>query len=544
MWDHLKVFFDTTMFSPHGICLLWEPELLAVHIVSDAIIALSYFSIPFALAYFVFKRRDVEFGWVFWAFAIFIMACGVTHVFSIYTLWVPVYGLEGLVKAVTAIASLVTAALLWPLIPKLLTIPSPVQLRLAHSMLEAEARQRREAEAMLGHTQKLEAIGQLTGGVAHDFNNLLTVIAGNLEMAQRALAKWNESSRERIERAVEHAYNGAQRAATLTNRLLAFARKQPFDPKVVNPDQLIAGMSDFFRRTVGEPIELKILSAQGLWNTETDPSQLEAALLNLIVNARDAMPNGGKLTIETNNCFIDEQYAKQNADVVAGPYVSISVTDNGVGMDQATLERAFEPFFSTKETGQGTGLGLSQVYGFAKQSGGFAAIDSRVGEGTSVKIYLPRTFLTLSAEIVASDTDGDLTGAGETILVVEDDEQVRRYIVETLVDLNYQVIEARDAIQATEVFNRFGQTIDLLLSDVVMPGKNGRILSEELVRQNPELKVLFMTGYSRDALVHHGRLDAGVSLLQKPVTQRDLAKGLRALLKGSAGRQSPQQDIA
>ena len=537
MWDHLKVFFDTTMFSPHGICLLWEPELLVVHIVSDAVIALSYFSIPFALAYFVFKRRDVEFGWVFWAFAIFIMACGVTHLFSIYTLWVPVYGLEGLVKAVTAIASLVTAALLWPLIPKLLTIPSPGQLRLAHSMLEAEARQRREAEAMLGHAQKLEAIGQLTGGVAHDFNNLLTVIAGNLEMAQRALAKWNESSRERIGRAVEHAYNGAQRAATLTNRLLAFARKQPFNPKVVNPDQLISGMSDFFRRTVGETIELKIVGVQGLWNTETDPNQLEAALLNLVVNARDAMPNGGKLTIETNNSFIDEQYAKQNADVVAGPYVSISVTDNGVGMDQTTLERAFEPFFSTKETRQGTGLGLSQVYGFAKQSGGFAAIDSRVGEGTSVKIYLPRTSLALTAQIVATDTDGAPTGAGETILVVEDDEQVRRYIVETLVELNYQVIEARDAIEANEVFNCFGQTIDLLLTDVVMPGKNGRILSEELARRNPELKVLFMTGYSRDAIVHHGRLDAGVSLLQKPVTQKDLAKRLRALLRVSAGRQ-------
>ncbi len=544
MWEHLKVFFDTTMFSPHGICLLWEPELLVVHIVSDAVIALSYFSIPFALAYFVFKRRDVEFGWVFWAFAIFIMACGVTHLFSIYTLWVPAYGLEGLVKAVTAVASLVTAALLWPLIPKLLTIPSPGQLRLAHSMLEVEARQRRDAEAMLGHAQKMEAIGQLTGGVAHDFNNLLTVIAGNLEMAQRALAKWNESSRERIGRAVEHAYNGAQRAATLTNRLLAFARKQPFDPKVVNADQLINGMQDFFRRTIGETIELKIVGVQGLWNTETDPGQLEAALLNLVVNARDAMPNGGKLTIETSNAFIDEQYAKQNADVVAGRYVSISVTDNGAGMDKATLDRAFEPFFSTKETGQGTGLGLSQVYGFAKQSGGFAKIDSRVGEGTSVKIYLPQTSLALTAQIVAPDTDGASMGAGETILVVEDDEQVRRYIVETLVELNYQVIEARDAIEANEVFKRFGQTIDLLLTDVVMPGKNGRILSEELVRRNPVLKVLFMTGYSRDAIVHHGRLDEGVSLLQKPVTQRDLAKRIRALLGGSVARNLPQQDIA
>ena len=539
MWDHLKVFFDTTMFSPHGICLLWEPELLIVHVVSDTIIALSYFSIPFALAYFVFKRRDVEFGWIFWAFAIFIMACGFTHVFSIYTLWVPAYGLEGLVKALTAIASIVTAILLWPLIPKLLTVPSPGQLRLAHSKLEVEARQRRDAEAMLSHAQKLETIGQLTGGVAHDFNNLLTVISGNLEIAQRALAKWNESSRERIGRAIEHAYNGAQRAATLTNRLLAFARKQPFDPKVVNPNQLISGISDFFRRTVGETIELEIFGAQGLWNTETDPNQLEAALLNLVVNARDAMPNGGKLTIETNNSFIDDQYAKQNA-VVPGPYVLICVTDNGAGMDQATLERAFEPFFSTKETGQGTGLGLSQVYGFAKQSGGFAVIDSRVRHGTSVKLYLPRTLLALTTQNADPDAVDANMGGGETILIVEDDEQVRRYIVETLLELNYRVVEARDAVEANNVFKHSERTIDLLLTDVVMPGKNGRILSEELVRLNPELKVLFMTGYSRDGIVHRGRLDAGVFFLQKPITQRGLAKKVRSVL-GPSMQSNTQQ---
>jgi CheY-like chemotaxis protein len=222
----------------------------------------------------------------------------------------------------------------------------------------------------------------------------------------------------------------------------------------------------------------------------------------------------------------------------------ISVSDSGVGMDQTTLERAFEPFFSTKETGQGTGLGLSQVYGFAKQSGGFAAIDSRVGQGTSVRIYLPRTPLPLTAQIVAPDTAGVLAGAGETILVVEDDEQVRRYVVETLMELNYRVIEARDAIEANEVFNRFGRTIDLLLTDVVMPGKNGRMLSEELVRLNPELKVLFMTGYSRDAIVHDGRLDAGISLLQKPISQRDLARRVYSLLRVSPGRHPPQQDIA
>ena len=532
MWDYLKHFFDTTMFAPHGFCLLWEPDILLIHIVSDAVIALSYFSIPFALAYFVSKRRDVEFGWIFWAFAIFILACGFTHVLSIVTLWVPVYGIEGIIKALTAVASVGTALLLWPLIPKLLALPSPSQLKLAHSMLEVEARQRQNAEAMLRQAQKMEAIGQLTGGVAHDFNNLLTVISGNLEMARRALAKWNDGSRERIGRAIEHAYSGAQRAATVTNRLLAFARKQPFDPKVVNPGQLIRGMSEFFRRTLGENIELDISGAQGSWNTETDPNELEAALLNLVVNARDAMPEGGTLTIEASNSFIDEQFARQNPDLASGPYVLISVADTGTGMDAATLERAFEPFFSTKDTGQGTGLGLSQVYGFAKQSGGFTAIESKVGQGTAVKIYLPRTSLALTTQTTAANTDtaDDLRGAGETILLVEDDEHVRRYVGETLVDLNYQVLEAPDATGAIDIFDRCGRKIDLLLTDVIMPGMNGRMLSDELVRRDPELKVLFMTGYSRDAIVHDGRLDPGVVLIQKPVSQDGLAKKIRELL--------------
>src|SRR6516225_1522742 len=258
MWEHLKVFFDTTMFAPHGLCLLWDPELLLIHIASDAVIAISYFSIPFALTYFVLRRRDLEFGWVFWAFALFITACGFTHVFSILTLWVPVYGLEGIIKALTAAASVITAILLWPLIPKLLSVPSPGQLRLAHSMLEAEAKQRRDAEAMLSHSQKMEAIGQLTGGIAHDFNNLLTVVAGNLEIAQRALVRLDQHSTERISRAIENAYHGAQRAATLTQRLLAFARKQPLEAKIFNPNQTISGMVEFVRRTVGETIEVKI----------------------------------------------------------------------------------------------------------------------------------------------------------------------------------------------------------------------------------------------------------------------------------------------
>ena len=536
MWERLKIFFDTTLFAPHGICLQWEPELLVVHIVSDVVIAASYFSIPFALAYFISKRRDVEFGWVFWAFALFIMACGVTHVFSIYTLWVPVYGVEGLVKVVTAIASIVTAILLWPLIPKLLTIPSPSQLRLAHAMLEAEAEQRREAQELFRHAQKMEAIGQLTGGVAHDFNNLLMVISGNLDVARRALA---QGARERVNRALESAYEGAERATTLTARLLAFARKQPFDTKVINVNHVISGMADFFRRTLGETIDLEIVTGAGLWRTETDAHQLEAAMLNLVVNARDAMPNGGRLTIETGNAYVDDDYARSAGDLNPGQYIVIAVTDNGVGMDRETADRAFEPFFSTKETGHGTGLGLSQVYGFAKQSRGFAKIYSEPRNGTTVKLYLPRVEgvipKTPPSQVL---NDWEMRGEGETILVVEDDDAVRRHIVETLVELGYEVLEAKGADEAVRLFQEHEKKAALLLTDVVMPEMNGRALSEQLLLKQPALKVLFMTGYSRNAIVHQGRLDPGVELLQKPFTQKALAQKLRTMLGDAAGRLS------
>ena len=289
MWAFFERLLDSSMFAPHGICLLWEPQLIWLHVASDVVIAAAYFSIPVALSIFVSKRRDVDFGWVFWAFALFIMACGVGHVMSIVTLWFPVYGIEGIVKAMTAAASIVTAAMLWPLLPKVLALPSPSQLRAAEVALAQEGMYRREAEDMLRQSQKMEAIGQLTGGVAHDFNNLLTIISGNLEIADRCLQTWSEATRERLTRVIANAANGAQRAAMLTQRLLAFARRQPLDPKLTNVSQLIAGMSDFFRRTLGENVELEVVEGAGLWQIEVDPSQLEAAILNLVVNAKDAM---------------------------------------------------------------------------------------------------------------------------------------------------------------------------------------------------------------------------------------------------------------
>jgi signal transduction histidine kinase len=418
MWGFFERLLDSSMFAPHGICLLWEPQLIWLHVASDIVIASAYFSIPVALSIFVSKRRDVDFGWVFWAFALFIMACGVTHVMSIVTLWYPVYGIEGIVKAMTAAASIVTAAMLWPLLPKLLALPSPSQLREAEVALAQEGMHRREAEGMLRQSQKMEAIGQLTGGVAHDFNNLLTIISGNLEIADRCLHSWSDTTRERLTRVIANAANGAQRAALLTQRLLAFARRQPLDPRRTNVNRLVADRSDFFRRTLGETVNLEVVGGADLWQVEVDPSQLEAAILNLVVNAKDAMNAGvagamtssGRLRIETSNVSVAEDCRQQNAGVPAGEYVLIAVSDTGSGMPRDVQEKAFDPFFTTKQPGQGTGLGLSQVYGFVKQSGGAIRLESEAGKGTRFTIYLPR----FEAPPPQSDAQGgsDDRGAG------------------------------------------------------------------------------------------------------------------------------------
>jgi signal transduction histidine kinase/CheY-like chemotaxis protein len=386
-----------------------------------------------------------------------------------------------------------------------------------------------QARERLLQMHKMEAIGQLTGGVAHDFNNLLTIILGNLETAQRHLGELTGSAASRVQRALGNAMRGGQRAAALTQRLLAFSRRQPLSPRTLDVNKFIAGAVDFLQRSLGETVNVEAVGGGGLWHVEVDPNQLEASLLNLAINARDAMPEGGKLTIETSNAFLDQDYCRANPEVLPGQYVLISVTDNGTGMTKDVLEHAFEPFFTTKIVGQGTGLGLSQVYGFVKQSGGHVKIYSEPGEGTTVKIYLPRLAGTIHAD-EAADTGGEGEGSGETILVVEDDDDVRAYIVEVLRGLNYDVLEAQDADSALGVFERKNQQVDLLLTDVVMPGVNGRELARQLRVRRSNIKVLFMTGYSRNAIIHQGRLDPDVELIQKPITQADLAVRIRDLL--------------
>jgi two-component system NtrC family sensor kinase len=395
--------------------------------------------------------------------------------------------------------------------------------------LYAEVDRRVAAEEGLRQSQKLDAVGQLTGGVAHDFNNLLTIIIGNLEGAQRQLESWTEGAQVKLSRRVENAMHGAQRAATLTKRLLAFARQQPLNPTVIDVNRLVSGLAEFLRRTLGEDISFEVVGSGGLWPVEADAGELEAAILNLAVNARDAMDTGGKLTIEASNAFLDEAYCQRHADVQPGQYVLVAVTDTGPGMKKEILDRVFEPFFTTKPSGHGTGLGLSQVYGFAKQSGGHVKIYSEPGEGTTVKLYL-RRFTGLTAEPPKAVELPAASGQpDECVLVVEDDADVRGYIVETLGAFGYDVLQAANGDEALRLMDEY-KKIRLLLTDVVMPGMNGRQLAEQATRRYPQLKILFMTGYSRNAIVHQGRLDPGVELIQKPITAQHLSITVRQIL--------------
>jgi PAS domain S-box-containing protein len=399
--------------------------------------------------------------------------------------------------------------------------------------LEAEFEARQKAEEALRQAQKIEAVGQLTGGIAHDFNNLLTIVVGGLEAIGRQLSTLPPSAAaSRISRARDMALQGAHRAVTLTSRLLAFSRQQPLAPQALDANRLVADICELLRRTLGEAVALETVLAGGLWPTFADSNQLENAVLNLALNARDAMPNGGKLTIETANFYLDEAYVQDLAEpVTQGQYVMIAVADTGLGMDEATLEKAFEPFFTTKEVGRGTGLGLSQVYGFVRQSSGHLKIYSEVGEGTTVKIYLPRH----RGETDSVKHEDRPTGAAraigrETILVVEDDAALRAYTAESLRELGYRVLEAANGAAALDILGNDSE-VDLLFTDVVMPGgTNGRQLANEATRRRPNLKVLFTTGYTRNAIVHHGRLDPGVHLVSKPFSFAELATRIRARL--------------
>ena len=395
--------------------------------------------------------------------------------------------------------------------------------------LEESEAERRKTEAQLRQAQKMEAVGKLTGGVAHDFNNLLQVIAGNLQLLQRDVA-----GNERALTRVQTAARAVDRGAKLASQLLSFARRQPLQPHVVNLTRVVRGMGDMLRRTLGEEVELETVTHAELWNTAIDPNQFENVIINLAVNARDAMEGRGKLTVEIGNSVLDERYCRSHPEVLPGQYVMLAVSDTGSGMTPEVLERAFEPFFTTKPEGRGTGLGLSMVYGFVKQSGGHIKIYSEVGHGTTMKLYMPRAVEAETAD--AQVVTGPIEGGTETILVVEDDVEVRATVVEMVGELGYRVLKAVDAASALVILQS-GVPIELLFTDVVMPGP---VRSPELARQaktiNPDIEVLFTSGYTENAIVHGGRLDAGVQLLSKPYSREELARRLRQLLNNRQQR--------
>jgi PAS domain S-box-containing protein len=668
MTNFLERILDSSMFSPHGICLLWEPELIWLHVVSDALIALAYFSIPFALAIFVLKRKDLKFGWLYWSFGIFIMACGLTHVLSIYTLWVPVYGIEGLVKAATAAASIFTAGMLWPLLPKLLTIPSPFEFRQVQEALKDEeiksrdsenllaqfrAAQRAQRESMsrltavvetavdgfilidargrillfnpacerlfgyradevfhenvkmlmppvysdhhdryvsnflrtgerkiigtgrevtglrkdgstfpmelsvgeakqdgesifvgivhdltgrkhteeqLRQSQKMEIVGQLSGGIAHDFNNLLTVMIGNAEHLGEQL-----KSREDLRRIADDICRAGEQGAELTQRLLAFSRRQFLQPLAVDCHELLDSMHKLLRRTLRENIEIATAFNPGEILAFADRTQLESAVLNLALNAQDAMRSGGRLTLSTDVVAIDGLDPDAHPEISLGEYALIAVTDNGEGMTSEVIGRVFEPFYTTKEVGKGSGLGLSMVYGFAKQSNGHVAIYSEPGLGTTVRLYLPRVGTDAPRSPEPDTGDEEIAPRGtETILVAEDDPFVRASVVRRLESLGYTVISAVAGDDAMDKL-RENPDIDMLFTDIIMPGGMSGWELADLARQlRAGLPVVFSSGYALDTLVEKGLASARSIVLTKPYRKVELARRIREALAAVA----------
>ena len=668
MWAFFERLLDSSMFSPHGICLLWEPELIWLHVASDALIAMAYFSIPIALAIFVSKRRDLKFGWVYWAFGVFILACGFTHVLSIYTLWVPIYGIEGLVKAATAIASVLTAGMLWPLLPELLTIPSPFELRQVRAALEEEEMKGRGAERLLAQfqetqralresmarltavvetavdgfilidsrgrillfnpacerlfgyradevfqenvkllmpqtyslhhddylrnflrtgerkiigigrevvgrrkdgstfpmdlsvgearqdgesifvgiihdlterklterqlqqAQKMEMVGQLSGGIAHDFNNLLTVIVGNAEYLSEQL-----KSRLDLRQLADDICQAGERGAELTRRLLAFSRRQLLRPRAIDCHELIASTCKLLKRTLRENIEVTTAFNADAIFAFADSGQLESAVLNLALNAQDAMAAGGRLTISTGIASLDDNDQGVHPDIESGEYAMIAVTDNGEGMTSDVAARAFEPFFTTKEVGKGSGLGLSMVYGFVKQSNGHVSIYSEPGLGTTVRIYLPNVTLngSRSSSQPAADEDA-LPRGNETILVVEDDPFVRSSVILRVESLGYKVVLAVDGREAVMKL-RTNPEIDMLFTDIVMPGgMSGWEVAELALQMRPGLPTVFTSGYALEALVDQGRAPMKSIVLTKPYRKAELAHRLREALTATS----------
>ena len=527
MLSSLPGFLLEQDYIPHGMCLLWQPELLWLHVLSDATIAIAYFTIPFALVYFVSRRHDLVFRGIFVMTGAFILACGTTHVMGVVTLWYPAYWLDGLIKLLTAWISIGTSYLMWRAMPLALALPSAEQLETTNRRLEAtleelkgQVAERERAEEMLRQSEKMRALGQLTGGIAHDFNNLLGVIIGSVEFLMDAVKDAPEQAG-----LAREILNSALSGSLLTRRLMAVARNQPLHPQRVDLNALLHDHVEMLRRTLGETIHIDTQQVPDLWFTSADPSQIRDALLNLALNARDAMPQGGSLTIQAANVYLDAQSAAGYSEVGEGDYVVLTVTDTGTGMPEAVVQQAIEPFFTTKPPSVGAGLGLSMAYGFAKQSGGHLDIESVVGTGTKVRLYLPRAHDGIEGAPNAPRVAVTHPGGCEAILLVDDNETLMAVARRHLVALGYKVVCAASGPAALTILES-GEAVDLLFTDIVMPeGMSGYQLAEAARRLRPGLRVLFTSGYAAELSEHDGR-----HMLRKPYDRRELSQAVRTAL--------------
>ena len=564
MVEFLSNILSTSPFMPHGMCFMWEPGVLWLHVISDLLIAAAYYAIPVLLFRFSRRRRDVGFNWIFVAFGVFILACGSTHLLAAVTVWHPIYRLDGVVKAVTAMASITTFAMLIPLVPVLIRLPSPAQLErvnatlaaeieirraaeaevrevneeLEHRVAErtadykkaledlrAEMRRREELEQQLIQSQKMEAVGRLAGGVAHDFNNLLTVILGYNEMLRDHLQSDPTGSDY-----VAEVLRASERASGLTNQLLAFSRRQVSVPRIVDLNDLVRNIDKMLRRIIGEDIRLDIKLTPSVPKIEVDPGQIDQVVMNLAVNSRDAMPAGGHLVIETAHVDLIEEYAASHVTPAPGSYALLTVSDTGMGMDAATRVRIFEPFFTTKEQGKGTGLGLSIVYGIVKQNGGEILVYSEPGQGTVFKIYIPaaRGSVQTLPVAVKDPLPEQATGA---ILLVEDEDQVRNLTRAMLKRQGYRVFDFGSGAEALAFLRGDSEQIDLLISDIVMPHLGGLDLAREAQTLRPGVRLLLMSGYTETSVSAHGLISAGTVFIHKPFTAAALREKVGEALR-------------
>jgi signal transduction histidine kinase/CheY-like chemotaxis protein len=510
--------------TPHGFCLLWDPGLIWTYALSDAGIGLAYFSIPVALAAIARNRSDLVFSPLLWLFAAFILLCGTTHWIDVLTLWTPAYGIGAAVRVATALASVFTAIALWMLLPDAVTFPTPEQMREANAELKS-------TQERLQQAQKMEIVGQLTGGVAHDFNNMAQAISGGLTLLERRIAAQRYVD---IGRLIGDMRRTLDAASGVTNRLLAFSRRQALQPMRINPDQFVGEMRDFLQRTIGPGIRLSLRLGGAEADIVCDSHQLEAALLNLAINARDARPQGGELVVSVLDRSFEPQDLSPTDQAERGPYVEIRVADTGIGMGPDVLARVFEPFFTTKPSGQGTGLGLSQVYGFVRQSGGFSRIESAPGAGTSVFMYFP-AYPRADGEIASEAPERAEVEAARTasgfIVVVEDQDEVRAQIVEALTDMGCEVTEAADGPSGLQIIESL-RPVDVLLTDVGLPLLNGKQLADAARAVRPELPIILITGYAGSALVNVN-LPKGVEILRKPFSLEELTSRVATLLSGA-----------